>query len=282
MENAEGGFGDFLGMHPNGAYDTLGSYVDPALPWPGAATHDSHALALARHFHRAHAKDWCDRFRAGDAELDLDKLRDQARKYYRRSARHDVHALREFVERQLRIGDEATYDSGLSQEPLCALKRGRSRLRATRLSIGPDRRGQPPRPGPQVLRLRPDGRGGPEVGDARSGRHRAVRGHGDRRREAGQSSISGTYSGGRFRGFVFFPLLTSATITDFGLDPGSKCAGFSTITTNVGLHSDGPAFPGTPALQDGIVTATVQRHQCTPRSFPNGHCVLTGLLVPGR
>ena len=115
---AEGGFGDFLGMHPNAAYNELGSYVEPALPWPGpTSAPDSHELVLARQFHRAHAKDWCDRFHVGDAEFDLVQLGDRA--LGTSGTACDVCV--EFTERHLRIGDEATYDPGLSQEPLCGL-----------------------------------------------------------------------------------------------------------------------------------------------------------------
>ncbi|MGZ6057831.1 MAG: hypothetical protein ACXWLP_00115 [Myxococcaceae bacterium] len=115
---AEGGFGDFLGIHPNAAYNGLGSYVDPALPWPSATSApDSHELALARQFHRAHANDWCDRFRVGDPEFDLTDLANRARG----TSGTACDVCVEFTERHLRIGDEATYDPGISQEPLCGL-----------------------------------------------------------------------------------------------------------------------------------------------------------------
>jgi hypothetical protein len=115
---AEGGFGDFLFVPPNAAHNVLGSYVDPVLPWPGSSSPaDSHELVLARQFHRAHARDWCDRFHAGDPELDLDLL--IVRATGTSGTACDI--CREFTERSLRIGDEATYDPGLSQEPLCGL-----------------------------------------------------------------------------------------------------------------------------------------------------------------
>lgn len=115
---AEGGFGDFLSVPPNAAHNVLGSYVDPPLPWPGASSAaDSRELVLARQFHRAHAKDWCDRFHAGDPEFDLDLL--NVRATGTSGTACDI--CREFTERALRIGDEATYDPGLSQEPLCGL-----------------------------------------------------------------------------------------------------------------------------------------------------------------
>ena len=56
--------GSFLLTQPNGQHDKLGAYIDPPLPWPGDLQ-SAHELALARQFHEAHAKDWCNLFKAG-------------------------------------------------------------------------------------------------------------------------------------------------------------------------------------------------------------------------
>jgi hypothetical protein len=79
---AEGGFGDFMGVHPNGAYLEQArhtSYADPPAPW-GAAMNSSdarireHASALVRTFHEAHADDLC----AATSQATLDALRAHA------------------------------------------------------------------------------------------------------------------------------------------------------------------------------------------------------------
>jgi hypothetical protein len=119
---AEGGMGDFLGVHPNAAYDSLGSYVDPPLPWPGGATGaDSNQLVLARQFHRAHAQDLCDRFGATDPEFDLDKLRARATNTHAAADDPVCQVCTVFAVRHLRIGDPATYVPSEQNEPLCGL-----------------------------------------------------------------------------------------------------------------------------------------------------------------
>jgi hypothetical protein len=126
---AQAGIGSFLGIDRNAAYvkTPLASYVDPPLPWPASTTAGpdaERATWLARTFHRAHAVDWCNRFRTGDPGLlDIEALRSR------------IETLRgigvtgpeleaacevclEFGARHLRVGeDETDYDT--AREPLC-------------------------------------------------------------------------------------------------------------------------------------------------------------------
>ncbi len=122
-ELAEGRLGEFLGVKPNAHYaDAFVTYVEPALPWP--ATPDvsqaakDRATALARLFHRAHAKDWCGltdapalaalKAHAADTSLDAPG---------RLAA---CSACAEVASRHLRVGtDSAQYDA--VREPLCGL-----------------------------------------------------------------------------------------------------------------------------------------------------------------
>ncbi|MDX2012407.1 MAG: hypothetical protein SFW67_19580 [Myxococcaceae bacterium] len=110
---AEGGLGDFLGVLPNGRYATSATSEDPPLPW--TPTGSFRAASLARTFHVAHAKDWCEattlvqlealRARARDATLDTEA----------RAATCEV--CTEFAARHLRVGTSAAWDT--TSEPLC-------------------------------------------------------------------------------------------------------------------------------------------------------------------
>lgn len=124
-EAATGGMGDLVGVAPNTAFTGRtppATYLEPALPWPGAisrpAIERDRASALARLFNRAHAADWCAQTdaaalaalqaHAADATLD---------------AQAKVAACEACVEisgRHLRLGAGAgSYD--LTREPLCRL-----------------------------------------------------------------------------------------------------------------------------------------------------------------
>jgi hypothetical protein len=129
VELASGVLPPLLGIQANGQYvkSVLAPYVDPPLPWPaasgtGAAT--DRAAALARTFHRAHAIDWCNRFRGGSPDrLDVDVLRANAAMAKQTGApQEEIDARRavceEFAARHLRVGTgETSYDT--SREPLC-------------------------------------------------------------------------------------------------------------------------------------------------------------------
>jgi hypothetical protein len=120
---ADGGLGDVLGIHPNGAYAQraqLATYIDPTLPWP--ATHDSatpdagtRALSLARLFHRAHAGDWCNALTARD----LEALRAHAQATRADVAAHPAacEACAEIAVRHVRVGAAGRYDT--TREPVC-------------------------------------------------------------------------------------------------------------------------------------------------------------------
>ena len=129
VELASGVLPPLLGIQANGQYvkSVLAPYVDPPPPWPaasgtGAAT--DRAAALARTFHRAHAIDWCNRFRGGSPDrLDVDVLRANAATAKQTGApQEEIDARRavceEFAARHLRVGTgETSYDT--SREPLC-------------------------------------------------------------------------------------------------------------------------------------------------------------------
>lgn len=121
IDQAEGGMGPMLGILPNGQFDRLGSYIDPALPWPSASSPTSQELALLRAFHESHAREWCNLFKAGDPENDLDKLRARASSATGAARDAACEVCTEFAERHLRVGDEATYVPTPAEEPLCGL-----------------------------------------------------------------------------------------------------------------------------------------------------------------
>lgn len=127
---AEGGLGTFLGVDRNLVYVNapLAPYVDPPLPWPppsGAAGADAERASwLARTFHRAHALEWCNRFRAGDPDfLDVEALRSKVETLGTIGAPASqleaaCAACGEFAARHLRVGRGAT-DYDTAREPLC-------------------------------------------------------------------------------------------------------------------------------------------------------------------
>jgi hypothetical protein len=79
---ADGAFGDFMGVHPNGAYLEQArhtTYADPPAPWGAAMTASDgrirdRATAIVRTFHEAHADDLC----AATSQATLDALRAHA------------------------------------------------------------------------------------------------------------------------------------------------------------------------------------------------------------
>lgn len=124
---ASGVLPPLIGVPANGTMvkTPLAAYVDPPLPWPGAAagSDGERASALARTFHRAHAIDWCNRFHAGDpASLDVVALRDRVAALKAGGATMPVveaacAACEEFAARHLRVGTSGDYDT--AREPLC-------------------------------------------------------------------------------------------------------------------------------------------------------------------
>jgi hypothetical protein len=128
VELASGVLPPLLGIEANGHFvkTPLAPYIDPPLPWPatGAGADAERALALARTFHRAHAIDWCNRFRAGSPDLlDVDALRARDMTLQQGGASQTEQdaactVCLEFAARHLRVGtDETEYDT--AREPLC-------------------------------------------------------------------------------------------------------------------------------------------------------------------
>jgi hypothetical protein len=127
VELASGVLPPLLGIETNGHYvkTPLAPYVDPPLPWPAAgaaSTVADRALALARTFHRAHALDWCNRFRAGGPD-DVEALRAKVATLRAAGAADPeitvaCTACEEFAARHLRVGHDET-DYLTDQEPLC-------------------------------------------------------------------------------------------------------------------------------------------------------------------
>jgi hypothetical protein len=112
---AEGGMGDFLGAHPNGAYSAPASYEEPALPWvPGSS---ARATWLARTFHRAHVSEWC----AATDQTTLDTLKAHAADvtFTPSEKQAACEACAEIAGRHLRVGTSASWDT--AHEPICAL-----------------------------------------------------------------------------------------------------------------------------------------------------------------
>ena len=128
VELASGVLPPLLGIEANGHFvkTPLAPYIDPPLPWPGTGSgaDAERALALARTFHRAHAIEWCNRFRAGSPDgLDVDALRERVETLQDGDAPQDEQdaactVCLEFGARHLRVGtDETEYDT--AREPLC-------------------------------------------------------------------------------------------------------------------------------------------------------------------
>ncbi len=121
VDIASGLLGPFLGVDVNHVFvkTPLAAYADPPLPWPAGG---ERADALGRAFHRAHAIDWCNRFRSG-APDDVEALRARIVTLRETAApASEVAAAcavcREFATRSLRVGTgEADYDT--TREPLC-------------------------------------------------------------------------------------------------------------------------------------------------------------------
>jgi hypothetical protein len=119
---AEGLLGPFMGVGTNQTYVRTipASYADPALPWVRATLPSGpfgeRSIWLGRAFHRAHAAEWCNIFRAGEPTgLDVDALRARA------SSQQDPAACAvctELAARHLRFGTAADrHDT--AHEPLC-------------------------------------------------------------------------------------------------------------------------------------------------------------------
>jgi hypothetical protein len=116
---ADGRWGSFLGVKPNGQYVSNPPYLDPALPWPSTPDSSAEARAraqiLARTFHRAHAADLCATFSAGSLTELRAHAKDAALDADGRAAA--CAACAEFTVRHLRIGTSSSWDTAL--EPLC-------------------------------------------------------------------------------------------------------------------------------------------------------------------
>jgi hypothetical protein len=110
---AEGGLGDFLGVLPNGAYPQRATYEDPPLPW--TPNGPGRAVTLARTFHLAHAKDWCEAMTLAQLEALRTRARSPALDAETREAACQV--CTEFAGRHVRIGTPASWDT--TSEPLC-------------------------------------------------------------------------------------------------------------------------------------------------------------------
>ncbi|MBS1153523.1 MAG: hypothetical protein H6Q89_5221, partial [Myxococcaceae bacterium] len=124
-EAANGAMGPLVGVSPNTVFlsrQPLASYLEPALPWPGAASRPveekSRAEALAGLFHRAHAADWCTQTDA--AALEALKLHAVDATLDAEGKIAACGACVEISARHLRLGaSAAAYD--LTREPLCQL-----------------------------------------------------------------------------------------------------------------------------------------------------------------
>lgn len=119
---ASGGLGPLLGIPPNGAYNKVGAYIDPMLPWPATTVSlGGHDEELARQFHVSHAKDWCGVFGPGNPDYDLDALKGRVASTSGQEQGVACSICAEFTERALRIGDQSTYVPSDAIEPVCGL-----------------------------------------------------------------------------------------------------------------------------------------------------------------
>lgn len=138
---AAGGLDPLLGIQPNSHYaqDPVAPYLDPNLPWQpqsGVANKTDPATALAKVFHRGHAREWCAAFSgpATETEYNPQRMKDRinqltmqidtpgvpaAQKTQLESERSGACELcSEFVARHLRVGSSAG-DHDPAREPLC-------------------------------------------------------------------------------------------------------------------------------------------------------------------
>lgn len=111
---ASGGWGTFMGVKPNDAYDTgVAAYLDAPLPWDGQVDRTRY---LRRTFHAAHAAELCSEV----TQTTLDALRaralDTTAPVEDRAAA--CTACSELAVRHLRVGTQGNYDT--AQEPLCS------------------------------------------------------------------------------------------------------------------------------------------------------------------
>lgn len=121
-EAANGAMGPLVAVAPNSAFSRLASYLEPALPWPGAAARPAEekarAIALASLFHRGHAADWCGETNA--AALDALKAHVADASLDAEAKAAACAACVEISARHLRLGTSAVaYD--VTKEPLCKL-----------------------------------------------------------------------------------------------------------------------------------------------------------------